>query len=249
MNGRKPAHFRLFRVALCGATLFISTQTMAAAPAKPLTANAAAANRKRARVLFGQAEEAFSHDEFEKALSLFQQAQNAAFNDALDFNIAVCLERLGSVNEALQAYRRVQASLTLDASIKDRALAAISRLQPTSPVKPVVEPKPIPVPLLAPPLVPPADVVVSLPPQKEPLPTLRHWGWGGAAGAALGLGAATTVWVLGKGNQRDYDNAADLQQAQTFYDRADTYDTALKLSWALALTGLATVAIDRLWRD
>jgi len=109
MNGRKPAHFRLFRVALCGATLFISTQTMAAAPAKPVTANEAAANRKRARVLFGQAEEAFSHDEFEKALSLFQQAQDAAFNDALDFNIAVCLERLGSVNEALQAYRRVQA--------------------------------------------------------------------------------------------------------------------------------------------
>jgi len=126
---------------------------------------------------------------------------------------------------------------------------AINRLQPTSPVEPVVEPKPIPVPLLAPPEVSPATAVVALPPQKEPLPTLRHWGWGGAGGAALGLGAATTVWVLGKGNQRDYDNAADLQQAQTFYDRADTYDTAFRLSWALALTGLATVAIDRLWRD
>jgi len=249
MNGRKSAHFRLFRVALCGATLLISTQTLAAATVNPVTAKDAAANRKRARVLFDQAEEAFSHDEFKKALSLFQQAQEAAFNEALDFNIAVCLERLDRVGEALQVYRRVQASFTLHASTKDRALAAISRLQPPSPLEPVGEPEPKPVPLPAPPEISPATVVVALPPQKEPLPTLRHWGWVGAGGAALGLGAATTVLILGKGNQSDYDNAVDLQQAQTFYDRADNYDTAFKLSLALALTGLATVAIDRLWRD
>jgi hypothetical protein len=88
-----------------------------------------------------------------------------------------------------------------------------------------------------------------VPAQKETLPTLRPWGWVGAESAALGAGAATTVWILGKSNQRDYDNSSDLQQAQIFADRGDTYDTALKLSWALALTGLATVAIDRLWRD
>lgn len=254
MKRRTTASFGLTVVAFCGALLLFSTPSFAAASAdsgafKQATSKEAAAKRSRARMLFSEAENAFSHDEFDKALGLFQKAQDTFFSESVNFNIAVCFERLNRVNEALDAYKKVQEAFTLSASTKDRASAAISRLQPPSPMEPLEEPKAKPVPTVAPSAIVPVDVVIAMPPQENPLPTLRSWGWIGATSTALGTGAATTVWIFGKGNQRDYNDASDLQQAHTFADRGDRYDMALRLSFGLALTGLATVAIDRLWRD
>lgn len=225
--------------ALCVLLFCLPPVGAAAAQDKASTTTEDRAARAQARILFSAAEDSFARDDFGTALRLFQEAQSTSFNAAVNFNIAVCLERLGSSQDALAAYTEVQASPALDASIKARAAAAIERLSP------MAIPKPLPLP--SPPEVNEAALPIS--PVAQPFPVLRPVGWVGAGAAALGLGAASTVWLLGRANQREYYRATDFEKAQSLYDKADSYDTGLKASWALALTGLATVALDRLLRD
>jgi tetratricopeptide (TPR) repeat protein len=57
-----------------------------------------------AREVFAQAERAFDENDYELALELFQRAQTLRPHDAVRFNVAVCLERLGRFREALAEY-------------------------------------------------------------------------------------------------------------------------------------------------
>jgi hypothetical protein len=96
----------------------------AAVPARALAAGApkaTAAEHREAREAFTQGEKAFSDGDYAGALTAFQHAFAAVPHDAVRFNIAVCLERLGRYREALEQYEAAAKSDMLDDKDRDRA--------------------------------------------------------------------------------------------------------------------------------
>lgn len=77
--------------------------------------------KRRAASAFAAAERAFADEDYPEALRLFRAAFDAAPNDAVRFNIAVCLERLGRFREAGLEYDAAVASTLLTTEIRDRA--------------------------------------------------------------------------------------------------------------------------------
>lgn len=193
-----------------------------------------------AKRLFQQAEARFAAGAYEAALALFRQAMAAAPHDALLFNMAVCLERLGRAPEARETYEAAARSPQLDDAARARAHAAAQRL--TAPPLPAVTTTPPPEPAL--------DLKTPAP---QPPPRSAKWpgavGWAGVGATALGATAATTLWALGQGNENAFENAidaGDLPRARTLADRADAYDAWFKVSLGVALLGAAVTAVD-LW--
>jgi hypothetical protein len=83
----------------------------------PLAARAQApsADVEVARGAFLQAERAFQEQRYEEALSLFRLAFAKVPNDAVRFNVGVCLERLGRYAEARSEYEAAASSTSLSA--------------------------------------------------------------------------------------------------------------------------------------
>lgn len=210
-----------------------------------------AAEAQAAR-LFDAGQARFREGRYEAALELFRQALGVVPHDAVWFNVAVCLERLGRPGEAYEAYRNAAESPTLSEAARTRARAAADRLSPPAAPPPPLDTPPARMPLPAPrpepptptPLLPPAPAPSATPPWLGPV------GWTGALLGTAGLVSASTAWILGTRNLRAFDEAADSEdwdRALTLADRADRFDLWYKLSLASLALGAAAVVADRLW--
>jgi tetratricopeptide (TPR) repeat protein len=98
------------------ALVFFAASSIAAAQAEPT-----AAARAEAQAEFQAGERAFSDDDYGLALERFRHAFELAPHDAVRFNIAVCLERLGRFREATLEYEAAQRSVALDDEGRARA--------------------------------------------------------------------------------------------------------------------------------
>ena len=85
--------------------------------------------RARAATAFADAERAFGDEDYPEALRLFRAAFAAAPDDAVRFNIAVCLERLGRFREAGIEYEAAAASTTLPEDVRARARTEAERVR------------------------------------------------------------------------------------------------------------------------
>lgn len=97
----------------------------AAALAEP-----ASSDVELARGAFKQAELAFANAHYEDALALFRLAFSKVPNDAVRFNVGVCLERLGRPAEARSEYEAAAASVTLGAEQRAAARERADSLAP-----------------------------------------------------------------------------------------------------------------------
>ncbi len=107
---------------------FFAWLLMASLSAVALTAHAqekpSAAVQREASRAFDEGERAFAKKEYEDALQKFQRAFELVAHDAVRFNIAVCLERLGRYREAVQQYEEAAESQMLGEKDRQRASTA-----------------------------------------------------------------------------------------------------------------------------
>ncbi|UJR83373.1 hypothetical protein [Sandaracinus amylolyticus] len=122
--------------------------------AMPALAQDDEARRAEAREAFRSGEAAFIEEDDARALTLFRRAFELAPHDAVRFNIAVCLERLGRPEEALQEYEAAAISTQLDDTARARARAQADALQARIVASRVPPPSPPPPPPSAPSLAP-----------------------------------------------------------------------------------------------
>ncbi len=101
--------------------LSIAPSVAAQSEGKPATAEPRAA--------FRAGERAFDHNDYVTALERFRAALRESPNDAVRFNIGVCLERLGRFKEAAAEYAAAARSSTLDRARRDRAKSEAQRVR------------------------------------------------------------------------------------------------------------------------
>lgn len=85
--------------------------------------------REAARAEFRAGTEAFEADDFAAALEHYERAFALGPHDAVRFNIAVCLERLGRFRRAAEEYRLAAESPELDAASRARAAEALETVR------------------------------------------------------------------------------------------------------------------------
>ncbi|MEZ4223259.1 MAG: PEGA domain-containing protein [Polyangiaceae bacterium] len=85
------------------------------------TAVAAEPAQVEARKAFTAGERAFEDGDYQSALGEFERAFSLVAHDAVRFNIAVCLERLGRYREAVAQYEAAAVSSTLKEPDRERA--------------------------------------------------------------------------------------------------------------------------------
>jgi hypothetical protein len=78
-------------------------------------------SRDEARAEFQAGEQAFANDDYDLALRHFRRAYELAPNDAVRFNVAVCLERMGRFREAVAEYDAAARSEQLSEATRSRA--------------------------------------------------------------------------------------------------------------------------------
>jgi hypothetical protein len=93
-----------------------SSQAFAQAPSKDV--------QRQARASFDSGEKLFNQRNYEAALTEFQRAFELVAHDAVRFNIAVCLEKLGRFREAVAEYEAASKSSKLSQKDLTRARAA-----------------------------------------------------------------------------------------------------------------------------
>jgi hypothetical protein len=93
--------------------------TARAAP--PVDSEAKTSEQRAARDAFERGESAFKAAKYEVALAAFREAFSAVAHDAVRFNIAVCLERLGRYGEAAEQYDAAAKSRLLGDTDRERA--------------------------------------------------------------------------------------------------------------------------------
>jgi hypothetical protein len=82
-----------------------------------------------ARAAFTQGERAFLEDDYGLALERFRRAMELEPHDAVRFNVAVCLERLGRFREAYLEYEAAASSPQLDSASLARAREQAARVR------------------------------------------------------------------------------------------------------------------------
>jgi tetratricopeptide (TPR) repeat protein len=83
--------------------------------------------RREAAEAFKQGQTAFEQGEFDAALAHFERALEVGRHDAVRFNVAVCLERLGLYDQAVAQYDQAALSNALDEATRERAREAAER--------------------------------------------------------------------------------------------------------------------------
>jgi hypothetical protein len=131
---------------------------------------------------FAAGEAAFAAGETEVALAHFRRALVLAPHDAVRFNLAICLERLGHAEEALREYEIVAASADVDDDTRSRASVLATALRESMPV--AEEPAPI------------ASAPETRPPSTTPPPAPESSGLGGWSWLGIPL---ATVGAIGFG--------------------------------------------------
>jgi hypothetical protein len=86
-------------------------------------------DERSARQAFSDGERAFADDDYELALGRFRRAMELAPHDAVRFNVAVCLERLGRFRDAYLEYQAAAGSAQLDAPSRARAKEQQARVR------------------------------------------------------------------------------------------------------------------------
>lgn len=96
-----------------------------------LSASPVLADEAAASSAFAAGEAAFAGGRNQEALAHFRRAFSLAPHDAVRFNVAVCLERLGRLREAVREYEAAAASAMLSPDEREhaRGLAAAVRLR------------------------------------------------------------------------------------------------------------------------
>lgn len=79
--------------------------------------------KREAKAAFAAGQKAFDKKDYAEALQHFRKAFNLHGHDAVRFNIAVCLEKLGRVREAMIEYETAAKSDQLDDAARARASA------------------------------------------------------------------------------------------------------------------------------
>jgi hypothetical protein len=111
---------RFFPSAVFGIALFVVAPAALAQGEKAPSAEV----QKDARRAFDKGARLFDKKEYALALAEFQRAFELVPHDAVRFNIAVCLERLGRHREAVEEYEQAAKSTTLGEKDLARARAA-----------------------------------------------------------------------------------------------------------------------------
>lgn len=91
---------------LVGATLWVSSPTLAAAASSPAVS---AATKDKAKKLYGEGQAAYQQGDFAAALALFQQAYDTFPAPALLFNIAQCHRKMSNAAAALETLEKYKA--------------------------------------------------------------------------------------------------------------------------------------------
>jgi tetratricopeptide (TPR) repeat protein len=105
----------------------VSIASAASAPAGARADDEPAAERSEAQLAFAAGEAAFAEDDYAVALEHFRRAFALAPHDAVRFNVAVCLERLGRFREATAEYDAASASEELEEASRTEARALAER--------------------------------------------------------------------------------------------------------------------------
>jgi hypothetical protein len=89
---------------------------------------------------FTHGERAFAEGDYARALRHFQNADRLAPHGAVRFNVAICLDKLGRIREALELYHKLSESSELDEAARAeaaergrQAAAALATLEITGP--------------------------------------------------------------------------------------------------------------------
>lgn len=93
-----------------------------------LRSHARAQSEDAASQAFAEGERAFADADYPLALERFETAFRLAPHDAVRFNVAVCLERLGRFRDAWLQYRAAAESATLGQAERDDATRGAERL-------------------------------------------------------------------------------------------------------------------------
>ena len=120
-GGRTPLKMRL-RPTL--AALLVCAALPATSAAQGVPPSEASDDKKEASAAFAAGERAFEQTDYAAALGYFEKAFALAAHDAIRFNMAVCLERLGRYREALAQYETAAKSQTLGEVDRERARRA-----------------------------------------------------------------------------------------------------------------------------
>lgn len=102
--------------------------------AQPRSAEPPVASEAQAE--FSHGERAFAAGDYSRALRHFQNAQRLAPHPSVRFNIAICLDKLGRIREALELYEKLASESELGSAARseaaeraEKAAAALATLQ------------------------------------------------------------------------------------------------------------------------
>ncbi|MBI2390037.1 MAG: PEGA domain-containing protein [Deltaproteobacteria bacterium] len=99
-----------------------------------------ASGLERAREAFAKGVALFDSGDYAGALEHFAEAESIKYTPAIHFNVARCLEKLGKLVHALEAYRRTEADALAEGkdSLAKRAVESATQLEPHVPKLTVV---------------------------------------------------------------------------------------------------------------
>jgi tetratricopeptide (TPR) repeat protein len=194
-----------------------------------------------ARVAFEAGRAAFAESRYEDALAAFERALELAPHDAVRFNIAVSLEHLGRIDEALEHYRIAAGSDELDDAGLVRAAREVDRLEAVlrnREVEQAPEPEPTPLPEPTPPPRT-ASAVVDAPSSRT--------AWLAIGGAVVaGAGVAGIVY-FGLRAQSLHDEWEASPTDEDLAGRGTTMRDLANVSIGVAALGAVLVLLDVLF--
>jgi hypothetical protein len=113
-------------LSLCCALLLVTVSTQSVAETKTVEV--------KAREAFVDAQKLYSAGKYADALKRFREAEALKAHPVITFNIALCLDKLGEVKGAIDAYREYL-RLSPQATDRDAVQRAIAALEPKLPVQ------------------------------------------------------------------------------------------------------------------
>lgn len=159
---------------------------------------------ERAHTLYMNGERLYSEGRYEEAVVAFQAAYDLSQRPLLLFNLANAYERLGQLDDAVDALNRYR--VFADPSEQDILLARVQALEQRIAKLAAVQPVPVPLPMPAPEPVPVPIPTTETHERRNNVPWLVAAG--GGALAVLGAGTAGATWASSRSILERGDEAA-----------------------------------------
>jgi tetratricopeptide (TPR) repeat protein len=191
---------------------------------------------QKARELFEQGDEQYKSGRYEEALIALRRAYELSGREALLFNIANALEKLGRDEQALEnleAYAP-HAPEARRVGVTARIEALRARLDAAKPA-PVPEPLPAPKPEAKPetkPVQPPSSEPAPRPPADSSVQPTAVAGYALLGVGALGLGLGAAFGAVALGARSDAEASCDADAGRCLTDAADPLDDDARFSVA-----------------